>query len=105
MLHDGSKKNRQIYDKLQADHLHVTPSYAPHHHVKMKRVLGIEVLKLTQDGKHFLLPHLHKDHLVDQDRYLQKDFMSLISTEKWTFLHCVFVSWWHSLFQAIPGAL
>lgn len=39
----------------------------------MKSVLWVEVLQLAQDREHFLLPHLDKDHLMDQDGNLERE--------------------------------
>lgn len=49
----------------------LTISSWTYHHVKMKRVLGIEVLQLAQNRENFLLPHFNEDHFMDQHRDLE----------------------------------
>lgn len=49
----------------------LTISSWTYHHVKMKRVLGIEVLQLAQNRENLLLPHFNEDHFMDQRRYLE----------------------------------
>lgn len=49
-----------------------------HHHVERKRVLGVKVPQLAQNGKHVLLPHFDDDHFVDQNRDLNREGEHLI---------------------------
>lgn len=85
-LHGGAEMGRKkIYEsmmKAASKTYFLTMSSWTYHHVKMKRVLGIEVLQLAQNRENLLLPHFNEDHFMDQHRYLE----SQERKRRWPFL-------------------